>query len=461
MNQNDYSAVFITDNLTLKQAQNRYLKRRKKIMELIKHPLFLIGPNKEVTYNFPWINICTPIYQDHFLLFCTGINQLSTALFLNPVNHEMTLFLPKLSANEEFWNGKKLFYSQNKQYLEKIKKLTGFDHIRDISKAYSYVVEQMKKYIKQPLGIVWHKPKDAKKPLNNYLNHSKKQLEIRFVKQKINKNRLVNIGWQLWDIYLPQDKYSLKNLINAHKVTRKIFVDTLHILSKFKYENEIAGHIIGEIRKQTHFNESFPVIVASGKNATTLHYTKNNCKIKKTDMLLLDFGLQWHMQCTDISRTIPVSGIFNPLQRLLYQILLEAQNLVEEKVQPGITIEELNRNCWQYINQQLQEKILDKQGTYELKYQHTPHNVAHLIGIYVHDGDPYGEYRKLPLKPGWLISNEPGIYGHFQITHNGKKYQEEIGLRLEDNLLITKKGCLNLSSKYPKTIAALEKIMRK
>jgi len=98
-------------------------------------------------------------------------------------------------------------------------------------------------------------------------------------------------------------------------------------------------------------------------------------------------------------------------------------------------------------------------GKMKLKYEKYPHGVSHLMGEQEHDGDPFGEYRKAKLKPGWLISNEPGIYGNFKITLKGKKYDEAIGIRIEDNLLITRKGCRNLSRGCPKTIPEIEKIM--
>jgi Xaa-Pro aminopeptidase len=81
------------------------------------------------------------------------------------------------------------------------------------------------------------------------------------------------------------------------------------------------------------------------------------------------------------------------------------------------------------------------------------------MGEQEHDGDPFRNYLHQPMEPGWMISNEPGLYGEFSLRLNGKNYNEKIGIRIEDNLVITKTGCLNLSSKIPKTVKQIEKLM--
>jgi len=95
----------------------------------------------------------------------------------------------------------------------------------------------------------------------------------------------------------------------------------------------------------------------------------------------------------------------------------------------------------------------------KLRYKDRPHGVSHLMGEQEHDGDPFRNYLSEPMREGWLISNEPGLYGSFKIRLNGKLYDEEIGIRIEDNLLITKTGCKNLSSSIPKTVRQIEKLM--
>ena len=98
-------------------------------------------------------------------------------------------------------------------------------------------------------------------------------------------------------------------------------------------------------------------------------------------------------------------------------------------------------------------------GEYKLRYKDRPHGVSHLMGEQEHDGDPFRNYASQPMKAGWMISNEPGLYGEFKIRLNGKTYDETIGIRIEDNLVMTQSGCMNLSRNIPKTVREIEKLM--
>jgi len=161
----------------------------------------------------------------------------------------------------------------------------------------------------------------------------------------------------------------------------------------------------------------------------------------------------------DISRTIPASGRFNPMQKMLYEIVLKAQMAVQKKARMGVTVNALNDCCWGSINSDLEKVFRAAGGKLKLRYNERPHGVSHLIGEQEHDGDPFRNYANEPMQSGWLISNEPGLYGEFRIRLNGKNYDEQIGIRLEDNLLITKTGCRNMSRKIPKTVAEIERLM--
>ena len=144
---------------------------------------------------------------------------------------------------------------------------------------------------------------------------------------------------------------------------------------------------------------------------------------------------------------------------MLYEIVLKAQLSVQRKAKKGVTINELNDCCWDSINKDLDRIFKRLGGKFKLKYKDRPHGVSHLMGEQEHDGDPFRNYLNEPMREGWLISNEPGLYGYFRIRLDGKLYEEEIGIRIEDNLLITKTGCKNLSRSIPKTVGQIEKLM--
>ena len=166
-------------------------------------------------------------------------------------------------------------------------------------------------------------------------------------------------------------------------------------------------------------------------------------------------------QHSDITRTVPVSGRFDPLQKLLYNIVLEAQRFHEKQVRPGETLRELDLKVWDFIEESLKRDFIAKGGTYQLLYNKRPHGVSHFIGEQVHEGSPKSRSLDVVLKPGMMISNEPGLYGRFLIELEGMKWDCFIGIRIEDDLLITEDGCLNLSKEVPKQVEELECWMAK
>jgi Xaa-Pro aminopeptidase len=262
-----------------------------------------------------------------------------------------------------------------------------------------------------------------------------------------------------FELRLPLDSYDVKNTLTAEKITGKGFVETLKNFSRFRNEYQVQGFLEGRMLEESPYGLSFPSIIASGKNATVLHYMKNDDSFNKNEMVLMDFGVRWMTMHADISRTVPASGKFNPMQKILYEIVLKSQLVVQSQARKGVTIDELNDYCWASVNEGLEKNFKSIGGKFKLKYKNRPHGVSHLMGEQEHDGDPFRNYLSEPMQEGWMISNEPGLYGSFKIRLNGKIFDEDIGIRIEDNLLINKSSCTNLSKSIPKTVSQIEKLM--
>ena len=176
--------------------------------------------------------------------------------------------------------------------------------------------------------------------------------------------------------------------------------------------------------------------------------------------MLLDFGTRVGTLHSDISRTIPVNGKFNPLQKMLYEIVLDAATEYRKAVRPGVSLKEIGNIPWDFIMEALETRLVKgARGTYELLYDRRPHGVSHFIGEQIHEGDPGSRSLTTALEPGMLISCEPGLYGTFSATIGGKRYREKIGIRIEDDLLITETGHVNLSNRIPRTVNEIETIM--
>ena len=190
---------------------------------------------------------------------------------------------------------------------------------------------------------------------------------------------------------------------------------------------------------------SFPTIAGSGKNGTMLHYETNRDTCRDGDLILLDLGVKLEGYCSDITRTYPINGKYSPRQRQVYDIVLKANRAVAAAAKPGMPLRQLNDLCKQVLAQGCMELgLIEKESEIEAYYMH---GVSHHLGIDVHDVTLNGR----PLAPGAVISDEPGLY----IDEWG------IGIRIEDDLLITQEGCRVLSADIIRTPEEIEAFMAK
>ena len=189
---------------------------------------------------------------------------------------------------------------------------------------------------------------------------------------------------------------------------------------------------------------AFATIAASGKNATVLHYGDNNCKTNDNELMLLDLGAQYKLYNADISRTFPLNGKFTERQKEIYSIVLKANEEVMKAVRPGITTLDLQKKCKEILAEGCKRIGLIKEDAELDKYYF--HGVSHPLGLDTHDV----RIRGMKLKPGMVLTDEPGLY----IPEEG------IGIRIEDDILVTEDGYENLSAGIIKSIEEIEKFMK-
>ena len=230
----------------------------------------------------------------------------------------------------------------------------------------------------------------------------------------------------------------------AQKETRQAIIDMMQYARPGMNETEIEGVFDFSLMRQGCREHAFPTIAAGGGRATTLHYSSNNCVVNDGELLLVDLGSAHKHYCADISRTFPVNGKFTPRQKEIYETVLEAQRLVLEKAKPGMTMKDLNQIVIDYYETRLDDLGLHKDGKGVRDYYY--HSVTHSLGLDTHDICTPIEKT---LCPGMVITDEPGLYIE----------DEGIGIRIEDDLLITEDGAVNLSADIPKTVEEIEKIM--
>lgn len=230
----------------------------------------------------------------------------------------------------------------------------------------------------------------------------------------------------------------------AIALTKRGITAMVAALAPGKTENQIEAYFDFTLKQGGASDFAFPTICATGKNATILHYNENNQPLATDDLILFDLGAQVDYYNADISRTFPVSGQFSERQKQLYQIVLDAMKAVEAHVLPGVTMGELNQVATEVLAQGCQAIGLIKERE-EIK-QYYIHSIGHHLGLDTHDVT----LENTPLQPGMVITNEPGLYLE----------AEGIGIRIEDDLLVTETGCRNLSQAIPKEIAEIEAMMQ-
>ncbi len=209
-------------------------------------------------------------------------------------------------------------------------------------------------------------------------------------------------------------------------------------------EHQLEAHY-NFVLNQHGVKHSFGTIAASGGNATILHYRKNNALIEKDSLILFDLGVQYDMYCSDITRTFPVGGKFTDRQKAYYEIVLEANKRSIEFLKPGVTFKEWNDFGKKVLAEGLMKLGKIKDESEVTKYYY--HSLGHFLGLDVHD---VGNYTK-PFEVNQVLTVEPGLY----IADEG------IGIRIEDNVLITKEGRVNLSKSIIKEVKDIEAFMKK
>lgn len=239
-----------------------------------------------------------------------------------------------------------------------------------------------------------------------------------------------------------KDKHEIEQMRKAIEITNIGVRRLYEICEPGMYEYELEAEFLYQLKKRGEKN-SFDTIAASGENGVILHYVTNDNVLQDGSLVLMDLGSEYKEYAADISRTFPVNGKFTARQRQIYELVLQAQEDVLKIMKPGTMFSELNKKCQESFAKSLRKIGLIKKEDELSKYYY--HGVGHYLGLDVHDVGP----RDTELKEGMVITLEPGLY----IAEEG------IGIRIEDDILITKTGNENLSKDIPKLPDEIEAIM--
>ena len=255
-----------------------------------------------------------------------------------------------------------------------------------------------------------------------------------------------NLYSTLANMRMVKSDCEVENIRTAIEKTR-IGIEAMMKASKpGLFEYELEAHYDFNAKLSGVQEKAFHTIAASGINATVLHYEANNSQTQDGDLILFDLGCAWNHYAADISRTFPVNGKFSPRQKEIYQAVLDVEKAVIEAIKPGIKVSDLNKLARDLLADKC--RILGLIGDNKedvSKYYY--HGIGHSLGLDTHDVGG----REYVLAPGMVITIEPGLYIE----------EEQIGIRIEDDILVTEVGFENLSASIIKEINDIETFMKK
>ena len=265
------------------------------------------------------------------------------------------------------------------------------------------------------------------------------------------------------NIRLIKDDHEIDLIRKACDISAEAHIAAMKAVKEGDSEQNIEGLYIHEFSKRGARYPAYNPIVAGGENACVLHYVENNQMLNDSDLLLVDAGCEYEMYAADITRTFPVSGKFSEEQLKVYEIVLEAMNAAIDCVKEGNSVMKPQEISEKVITKGLVKigllegdpEELHKSGAYKDFYMH---KIGHWLGLDVHDAGDYMEGSDfMKFKPGMITTIEPGIYISSSMDVDDK--WKGIGVRIEDDILVTKNGNENLTKKVPSDPHEIESLM--
>ena len=366
--------------------------------------------------------------------YLTGLEKEDMALLINKIDGVVkeTLFILPFDETLARWVGGRML-------KEEAKEISDVENVVDYSELDNYVASVINRNRIDNLYKMyfdfWHynmnQSETASIAYANKLKAKYPHLLVKDVYPFLTKMRLV------------KDEYEITCINQAIHITNLGIEGMMKNSKPLLNEMSMEGVFEFVLKQNLCKQLAFQTIAASGPRATILHYSDNNQVMQDGELFLCDLGATFKNYAADISRTFPVNGKFSERQKEIYELVLHAQKIVEENAKPGISVRQLNQLVVDYYKEELPKHNLTKDVS-----EYYFHSVSHHLGLDTHDVD--GGLGKI-LEAGNVITNEPGLY----------IADESIGIRIEDDLLITEDGCKVLSSEIIKSIEDIENFMKK
>ena len=428
-----------------------HLLRREKFFQEYKDAALVLvsNPNQVMSNDVEFV-----YRQNSNLYYYTGFPEPeSAAVLVNPLNDQPRyyLFVQPRDEEKETWTGYR--YGP-----ERAKTIFGADEVFLITDFSAKLPELI-----EPVNHIYHNFYTQQK-----YHETLYDLHESYRKAIFKEGRKVLF---LQDYYvsgphrLIKDREEIQLLRKACEISALGHIEAMKHAHEGVWEYELEGILDKVYKAHGGKRHAYPPIVAAGENATILHYIANQAQAKHNDLILIDAGVEFHMYNGDVTRTFPASGEFTQEQIDIYNIVLEAQEKAISIIKPGVKYEEIHKTAVDVLVTGMLElgllsgekdKIIEEEE-YKAFYMHS---TGHWLGLDTHDPLPYKTNNEsVILQPGMVFTVEPGIY--ISSTKDAPKKYKGIGIRIEDDILVTENGYEILSQKAPKSIKEIEKLMER
>jgi Xaa-Pro aminopeptidase len=380
--------------------------------------------------------------QNSDLFWLSGITQEDSMVILFPGHpdpkYRQVLVLVRPNELKEKWDGKRLRAEEAKK-ISGIPTIVWLDSIDALLQPWIHLADHIyldsnendrKGSLIQTREYRFIEDMKKRYPLHQYHRAAKTMKQLRAVKTPL----------------------EVEVLQQAMDITNHTFRRLLKFIKPGIYEYEIEAEIWHSFLSQRATGAAYNSIIASGDRARTLHYIANNQECKDGELLLMDFGAEYGGYCADLTRTVPVNGKFSKRQKQVYNACLHLHNYAKSLLKPGITINDYHRQVGEEANQVFvkigllsKSDIKNQTAESPAYFKYLYHGISHHLGIDVHDLGTRTE----PIKAGMVFTVEPGIYIE----------EEQIGIRIENNVWITRSGNKDLMEKIPITTDDIEALM--
>ncbi|MBH46865.1 MAG: Xaa-Pro aminopeptidase [Halobacteriovorax sp.] len=406
-----------------------------------------------------------PFHQNTHFKYLTGFREPESLLVITQKPDEgmkTHFFVRPKDDHAEMWAGKRMGIDHTKDVF-------GFDEVYDIAKAWELMPTLLWNHKK--VAVDW-----SEQPLirDQALKVMTTMASMR--KRKMHRPMsLIDLAPAIGRVRLVKEANEIASMRKAAQISNLGHRAAMAMATPGKTEADVRHFMEYIFRKHGSEDNAYESIVAGGRNALTLHYVENNAVLNDKELLLIDAGSQFNGYASDITRTFPINGKYTPAQKEVYEIVLTAQKVAIGMAKPGVSISQIHSEVekvlakamidaglittkTQMSKESLEELLLNKEGSYAIK-SYYPHGTSHWLGLDVHDMSPYLEddLEDIKLAAGMVITVEPGLY--FNKPHEQVQFKlpvDGIGIRIEDDILITDKGHDNLSANVPKEVAEVE-----